>query len=330
MVEALKKRWIETSQTDQGNYLSKFIEDVRNNCVITREDYILMVVLALLWTILRYAFQFAVFKPFAKLMGMKKINQYKFAESAWKEMFYFSTWFLTIYILFIDGRYDYFTRHLSIWKDWSPQLPVPALVYWLYMIQLSFYIHSVYGTLFMDQWRSDSIVMLFHHFLTLCLIAFSHANRFFKIGVLVFFVHDGTDILLEFAKCNVYMKDRGGFWKEFHDKISAVVFVAFTISWFVLRLYWFPLKVVYSGTVGSVDNHTIPFYFFLNIQLYILQALNIYWFCYIVLFLIKVVTGELQEMEDIREEEVLEKINNKHTVRDNGARQRKTRTKKEN
>ena len=50
-----------------------------------------------------------------------------------------------------------------------------AVAYWL---QLSFYLHSVYGTLYMDAWRKDSIVMLIHHFITMALIGFSYGMRY--------------------------------------------------------------------------------------------------------------------------------------------------------
>ncbi|NXD98047.1 CERS1 synthase, partial [Chaetorhynchus papuensis] len=78
--------------------------------------------------------------------------------------------------------------------------------------------------------------------------------------------------------------------------------------WF--RLYWFPLKVLYAtchSSLQSVPN--IPFYFFFNALLLVLTLMNIYWFLYIVLFVAKVLLGQMQEVNDVREYDVEESRN---------------------
>jgi len=61
--------------------------------------------------------------------------------------------------------------------DYTPGMDIEDAVYYLYMLQLSFYIHSIYGTFFLDVWRKDSLLMTFHHFLTISLIGFSYLAR---------------------------------------------------------------------------------------------------------------------------------------------------------
>ena len=56
-------------------------------------------------------------------------------------------------------------------------MPVPQDIYMLYVVEAGFYFHSIYATLFMDQWRRDSILMIAHHVLTNLLIFFSFAFR---------------------------------------------------------------------------------------------------------------------------------------------------------
>lgn len=46
-----------------------------------------------------------------------------------------------------------------------------------YLLQGSFYGHSIYASLYMDVWRRDSVVMVTHHVVTLVLITFSYAFR---------------------------------------------------------------------------------------------------------------------------------------------------------
>ncbi|XP_057241815.1 ceramide synthase 1 [Malurus melanocephalus] len=70
--------------------------------------------------------------------------------------------------------------------------------------------------------------------------------------------------------------------------------------WF--RLYWFPLKVLYATSHCSLQAvPDIPFYFFFNALLLVLTLMNIYWFLYIVLFVAKVLLGQMQEVNDVRE-----------------------------
>ncbi|KAL7992965.1 hypothetical protein Chor_017221, partial [Crotalus horridus] len=161
--------------------------------------------------------------------------------------------------------------------DWERGMEVPLDIALTYLIQGSFYAHSIYATLYMDAWRKDSVVMLIHHVVTLTLIVFSYIFRYHNIGILVLFLHDFSDIQLEFTKLNVYFK----FW---------------------FRLYWFPLKVLYvtcHTSLQSVPN--IPFYFFFNGLLFILTLMNVYWFLYIVVFVAKILLGQVQEVKDVRE-----------------------------
>lgn len=62
--------------------------------------------------------------------------------------------------------------------DWKSGMPVPTDIAIAYLIQGSFYGHSIYATIYMDAWRKDSAVMVVHHIITLALICFSYAFRY--------------------------------------------------------------------------------------------------------------------------------------------------------
>lgn len=96
---------------------------------------------------------------------------------------------------------------------------------------------------------------------------------------------------------------------------------------FIFRLYWYPLKAMYSAGYASVvflpDEE--PFYLFFNVLLWMLLCMNIYWFkvrsmiiwysgklyllilsiClqFIVVMAYHVVTGKVKEIDDTREYE---------------------------
>lgn len=71
-------------------------------------------------------------------------------------------------------------------------MSVPTDIAIAYLIQGSFYGHSIYATIYMDAWRKDSAVMVVHHIITLALISFSYAFRyflFFLVYSVSFFAH---------------------------------------------------------------------------------------------------------------------------------------------
>ncbi|KAG9350674.1 hypothetical protein JZ751_024563 [Albula glossodonta] len=222
-------------------------------------------------------------------------------ESAWKLLFYTMSWSYSTYLLFFT-QYSFFQNPPSVFYDWKSGMAVPIDIAIAYLIQGSFYGHSIYATVYMDAWRKDSAVMVVHHIITLALITFSFAFRYHNIGVLVLFLHDINDIQLEFTKLNVYFKTRGGSYYFINDLLSNMGSVSFSITWFWFRLYWFPLKVLYASCISSLELvPNIPFYFFFNFLLFALLLMNIYWFLYIVLFVVKVLTGQMEGVNDVRE-----------------------------
>ncbi|XP_042650026.1 ceramide synthase 1 [Tyto alba] len=259
---------------------------------------------ALGWTALRRAAARRVFRPFGEWCNLQPKDAAKMPESAWKLLFYTLSWSYGIYLLFFTD-YPFFYDPPSVFYDWKKGMDVPTDIAIAYLLQCSFYGHSIYATAYMDTWRKDSVVMLLHHVVTLTLIAFSYAFRYHNVGILVLFLHDVNDVQLEFTKLNVYFKHRGGVYHRLNDVISNIGCLTFSVSWFWFRLYWFPLKVLYATCYSSLQSvPNIPFYFFFNALLLVLTLMNIYWFLYIVLFVAKVLMGQMQEVNDVREYDV--------------------------
>ena len=63
-------------------------------------------------------------------------------------------------------------------SDWHEGMVVPQDIYIVYIIQFGYALQSSFGCVFMDHWRKDSPVMLFHHGLTMALLGFSYAMRY--------------------------------------------------------------------------------------------------------------------------------------------------------
>ncbi|XP_028857039.1 ceramide synthase 1 [Denticeps clupeoides] len=256
-----------------------------------------------LWTQVRRGLTTCLFQPFAQWCCLRPKDTAKMPESAWKMFFYTMSWSYSTYLIFFT-QYTFFQDPPSVFSGWKRGMSVPTDIAFAYLIQGSFYGHSIYAAVYMDAWRKDSPVMLVHHVITLALITFSYAFRYHNIGILVLFLHDINDIQLEFTKLNIYFKTRGGRDHMINEILSHVGTVCFAATWFLFRLYWFPLKVLYASCITSLQYvPNIPFYFFFNFLLFALLLMNVYWFLYIIFFVMKVVSGQMKEVSDVREYE---------------------------
>ncbi|NXF70626.1 CERS1 synthase, partial [Sclerurus mexicanus] len=208
----------------------------------------------------------------------------KMPESAWKLLFYTLSWSYGTYLLFFTD-YPFFYDPPSVFYGWKKGMDVPTDIAIAYLLQCSFYGHSIYATAYMDTWRKDSVVMLLHHVVTLTLIASSYAFRGWGAGGAAWSRGSSAGSPLSWGATKPTLLLRPGrFW---------------------FRLYWFPLKVLYATCYSSLQSvPDIPFYFFFNALLLILTLMNIYWFLYIVLFVAKVLMGQMQEVNDVREYDV--------------------------
>uniref|UniRef100_UPI00358E3600 ceramide synthase 1-like n=1 Tax=Myxine glutinosa TaxID=7769 RepID=UPI00358E3600 len=277
---------------------------VAHNARFDLYDAGLFIGLAVAWTVARRFVTARFIQPFALWLELLPRDGAKFPESVWKLFFYTVAWIYTCYLLF-NGNYNFFHDPQSVFHDWHSGMPVPLDIYAAYLLQGSFYLHSVYGTICMDTWRRDSPMMLLHHAVTVLLVSFSYAFRYHNVGIIVFFLHDITDILLEFSKINIYLKQHGGQYQHIYKLLADVSSAGFGVTWFLFRLYWFPLKVLYATSVSSLKSHpVIPFYFFFNILLLAITAMNLYWFSLIIMFVFKIMTGQLAEVADTREYDI--------------------------
>ncbi|XP_034035728.1 ceramide synthase 1 isoform X1 [Thalassophryne amazonica] len=282
-----------------GLELSK--QTLLDNAYITCMEIALFFFCAFLWTQMRRGLTEILFKPLAQWCRMLPKDAANMPESAWKLVFYTMSWSYSTHLLFFS-TYSFFHDPPSVFYNWKSGMPVPTDIAIAYLIQGSFYGHSIYATVYMDAWRKDSAVMVVHHIITLALIIFSYAFRYHNIGILVLFLHDINDIQLEFTKLNIYLKSRGGGYHLLNDVLSNMGSISFSITWFWFRLYWFPLKVLYATCVSSLQSvPNIPFYFFFNGLLLALLLMNIYWFLFIVVFVVKVL--QMKEVNDVREYE---------------------------
>lgn len=78
--------------------------------------------------------------------------------------------------IFFDEHCPTKTKYFGF-LDWVAGMPIPFDITMMYFVQCGFYLHSIYGTLYMDYKRKDFYAMLIHHVLTMALIFVSYATR---------------------------------------------------------------------------------------------------------------------------------------------------------
>uniref|UniRef100_A0A914Z7X9 TLC domain-containing protein n=1 Tax=Panagrolaimus superbus TaxID=310955 RepID=A0A914Z7X9_9BILA len=272
---------------------------------VNRWQLTLVFIVAFLFTVIRFYFVKWYVLPALPRLGVPILHAHKFPESIWKFLYYLITWSFSLYVHIFSGRYNTFWDPLSVWESWS--IGYPPTVYWdihfIYLTQAAFYVHSIYATLYMDIWRKDSTLMCIHHFVALALIGLSYGSGHVLEGAFVVFLHDNTDMMLELTKLCVYLKKReNGDYYPFLNFLGGVAFVSFAVMWFIFRLYWYPLKLLYMTLYGGVylGPQDSPFYLYLGLMLVILLFMNVYWFNFIARMVFRVCqTGE--EPEDNRE-----------------------------
>lgn len=295
-------------RTTNGNYSfthdlpADFAKCIRN---LSLCDLYILIALSVVWTWLRDAMSKHIFRPTSDMFHLDKDGKEKLPESMWKAFFYGLSWSFTAYVLIVQENGRYFQRPTTVWTDYAIDAKVSTTVYIVYLAQASFYIHSLYATIFQDSWRKDSVVLLVHHVVATILLTVSWSARYHFFGLTCIFLHDCCDVLLEVTKSFNYLKNQQkGVVKSF-EVVADIGFLCFTATWFVMRLYLFPLRVLYYSSV-YVEQEGIytPFGFFLNMLMYLLLAMNVYWFTLILHVLYKVVIGQtLEDVRDFKEDE---------------------------
>jgi len=299
----MQRLWSENIEyaVPTSNLFSDFVRLFSKHNQLNMQDLYVIVAWTVFFTIFRYV-AVAVLIPLATWLKFKSKDRLKFSECSSKFISYTSMFMYEYYLI----NYKYPTyRYVpgSHWTDHAFDMEVPADIKLIYLAQAGFYFYAIYATVCLDIWRKDSLPMLFHHFLANALIIFSLSLRYHRIGLAVLYLHDVADVFLEGTKiCTCFNnREKTPFW----DTMCTLGFLGFAWIWFFFRLYVFPNLVVFgAGYVGPrlVGAHD-HFFFMFNVWLMILLFLNIYWFHFILKFIYKAVVGDMDTVEDIREED---------------------------
>jgi hypothetical protein len=169
-----------------------------------------------------------------------------------------------------------------------------------YLLYAARYAQGVFTTL-LEPKRKDFVEMMTHHVVTVALIGLSYAYGWNRVGVVVMLILDPADVPLHLAKLCKYVGDAGGAHSSKFKFAADRLFETFAVAFFVMRLVCYPY-ICWSAAVESrayVD-WTAPEYGCV-VLLFVLLALQVYWFALIIKVAVKMLKGE--SAEDVRSDD---------------------------
>ncbi|ODV83919.1 hypothetical protein CANARDRAFT_29640 [[Candida] arabinofermentans NRRL YB-2248] len=246
-----------------------------------------------------------ILKPIARHFGIKKEGKLnRFMEQTYSICYYGVSGPLGLYIM--KGMPLWYFNTSQFYIDY-PHLSLEHLFKFYYLSQASFWAQqSVVLMLQLEKPRKDFHELVFHHIITMLLIALSYTTNYTWMGLAIYITMDISDFFLACSKTLNYLD----------SPITGPFFVLFVGVWFYLR-HWINLRILWSivfefHKLGPyhLDFSTghfkcwisQPIVFFL---IFCLQLVNLYWFFLVLRILYRYVFLDVtkDERSDSEEDE---------------------------
>ncbi|OIT04710.1 PREDICTED: LAG1 longevity assurance homolog 2-like [Nicotiana attenuata] len=217
----------------------------------------------------------------------------KCSESMWKLAYYGTIEFCVLKVAYHEPWFLDIKEYFRGWPNQELQVGIK----FIYMCQCGFYLYSIAALLVWETRRKDFSVMMSHHIVTVILISYSYISSFFRIGIVILALHDGSDVFLEAAKVFKYSEKELG---------ASLFFGLFAISWFVLRLVFFPFWVIQSSSyylcevLRLSEVYDTMVYYVFNTMLLTLLVFHLYWWILICSMIMRQLKNRGTVGEDIR------------------------------
>lgn len=168
--------------------------------------------------------------------------------------------------------------------------------YFYYLTYMTWYFQKLMTDPF-EYDRSDFLPMMIHHWATCGVIFLSYWISCHRIGVLVMFLHDPSDLFLALAKVFRYIHK---------ETASTLCFLVMIASWGYTRVWCFPRYPIYGslwawwarpGAPEDVTTLELTVQWTCRSLLMVLWVLNVWWF-YLTLIVArdKIMTGKMNDV----------------------------------
>jgi ceramide synthetase len=223
----------------------------------------------------------------------------KFCDQGWQLFLHTLSSLLQLPCLLQEGLLEDVSR---CWDPCPIDQTIPRLMQFAYMFELAAYTYGAVEHRFFSVKRKDYYVMFGHHITTCGLILGSYVTQCFRVGLIVMFIHDASDIIVDITQLfnHAHMEGSQFFF------VGETCFLAMISGWFYTRIYYLPFRVI--GSI-LIDGHQmcalkfpgqpwkypkcegIPFWRGGALLLSVLVVMHIYWFYLFLRILVKVLTN---------------------------------------
>jgi len=187
----------------------------------------------------------------------------KFEDQTWQLVLHTTMTILELYILKVeDGGKAWLEDPKRFWmvsREGGGERPTPTaaeaifhephspVVHLLFLVQAAAWIATCFSHVCFEERRRDYLMMLAHHVVTIGLIWLSYTFNFVRVGTVVLFVHDASDIVIDLLKVTNYLQLEGpsGLF------LVEASYVTNLLTWAYFRLYVLPVKVIWRGIINA-------------------------------------------------------------------------------
>lgn len=217
----------------------------------------------------------------------EEIRNQKALSALYRFLFYFFALLSEIFILRNETWIFVPFQYTLTWENNH----TPPKIRFFYHLELAYYVLGLYFLL-TEKKLKDFLIMLIHHIATIFLITASFYFNMFRYGIVIMFIHDISDPIMEGAKFNLYLHNM---------KIANILFVIFGIVFIIMRIFIYPIFIILPIFYYAYLFNCKMFLFFC-LTLVILYILHVLWSRIIIKMACKLISKEELLQKDDREE----------------------------
>jgi len=182
-------------------------------------------------------------------------------------------------------------KDLNLFWEGLPYQPQERKVVIYYMIQFGSALCTFILQFKQNRTRNSYGELLLHDLATLVLLIISFLNNYLRMGAVVLFLHDISDIFS--YGCKIFVDTE-------YLKTTLFFYVNLVLTWFWTRLYVFPFQVILQCFTNNIwARPELVGYMIIAICLATLLCLHVYWIVLILGIGVKFLrTGEADDMQD--------------------------------
>lgn len=171
----------------------------------------------------------------------KPRNLRKFVDQSWQLVVHCGMTAIEVYLL-NDNGWEWWNNPKTVWDMEVRGEACPPALRRLYLAQLAVWFVTAFSHKFIEAKHNDYFLMYSHHVATLGLVTLSYFNGWAPIGLIILFIHDSSDVVVDVLKMVNYL----GLDGSSGTFLAEAAFVLNLITWAWARMWFFSTKAIYA------------------------------------------------------------------------------------